>query len=78
MRIEWILSKGLGANLGHGEVWIGVLCNSVDGETNYCGGFKLLVEVFLGCKESVIEDVDKACERYLSIQMDFVLTAKMY
>ena len=45
------------------------------------GGFKLLVEVFLDCKESVygvIEDIDKAYERYLSIQMDFVLTAEMY
>ena len=53
----------------------------VDGETNYCRGFKLLVEVFLDCKESVygvIEDIDKVYERYLSIQMDFVLTAKMY
>ena len=54
----------------------------VDGETNYCGGgFKLLVGVFLGCKESVygvIEEVDKAYERYLSIQMDFVLTARIY
>ena len=45
------------------------------------GGFKLLVEVFLDCKESVygvIEYVDKAYERYLNIQMDFVLTAKIY
>ena len=23
-RIEWVLSKGLGMNSGHGEVWIGV------------------------------------------------------
>ena len=45
------------------------------------GGFKLLVGVFLGCKEcvyGVIEDVDKAYESCLSIQMDFVLTARMY
>ena len=25
LRIEWIHSKGLGTNLGQGEVWIGVL-----------------------------------------------------
>ena len=37
--------------------------------------------VLLGCKKSVygvVEDVDKFYERYLSIQMDFVLTARMY
>ena len=37
--------------------------------------------VFLGCKEcvyGVIEDVDKAYERCLSIQMDFVLIARIY
>ena len=35
----------------------------------------------MGCKEcvySVIEDIDKAYGRCLSIQMDFVLTARMY
>ena len=39
------------------------------------------MRVFLGCKESVygvIEDVDKAYERCLSIQMCFVLTVKIY
>ena len=25
LRIEWVLSKGLGTNLGYEEVWIGVL-----------------------------------------------------
>ena len=37
--------------------------------------------VLLGCKESVygvIEDLDKAYERCLSIQMGFVLTARIY
>ena len=37
--------------------------------------------VLLGCKESVygiVEDVDKSYERYLSVQMGFVLTARMY
>ena len=37
--------------------------------------------VLLGCKESVygvVEDVDKLYERYLSIQMGFVLIARMY
>ena len=37
--------------------------------------------VLLGCKESVygvIEDVDKAYERCLSIQMGFVLIARIY
>ena len=45
------------------------------------GCFKLLVGVFLGCKEcvyGVIEEIDKAYERCLSIQMDFVLIAKIY
>ena len=39
------------------------------------------MEVLLGCKESVygvIDDVDKAYERCLSIQMSFVLTVRIY
>ena len=35
----------------------------------------------LGCKESVygiVEDINKSYERYLSIQMGFVITARMY
>ena len=37
--------------------------------------------VLLGCKECVygiVEDIDKSYERYLSIQMGFMLTARMY
>ena len=37
--------------------------------------------VLLGYKESVysiVEEVDRFYERYLSVQMDFVLTARMY
>ena len=37
--------------------------------------------VLLGYKESVysiVEDINRSYERYLSVQMGFVLTARMY